>query len=585
MNRDPNAESDAEHIPTAPPATRQRPAQGEARAPISPFALAWAAARASFGAALLAATGSIALMLLARAFFQIVTPAELLGDRLTALIPLGVFSALLTFFGHDAKHYYFAGVLVAQGLATAALVCAYWAARAAWHARRQATKPTAGFDVLPPAPTYRDALALAALYWVVSAGIIAPLIGAGPFGSRVNGGVLALLESEIIPALATGLCFVWLFTFFLTRRATAAPAASGPQLSRRRALRQVGFGVAVLLGTAAVWEVIARVAATFGATRPALQVGNAPSQVAPPTPQYDGWQNSPGLVPEVTPTPRFYYVSKNLDGDPNLDTNAWQLTISGMVNAPQTLTYDQLRALSAQQRFQTLECISNDVGGNLMSNAQWTGTSLAQLLTQAGIQAGANEVIFHCADGYSDRLHLSQALDVRALIVYDLNGAPLPAAHGFPARLLVPGLYGMKNGKWLTGLEVAAGNYQGYWEQQGWSQEARVKLMSRIDVPSDGDLLGRKPLIIGGVAFSGDQGIGRVEVTTDGGATWTAAQLKQPLSALTWVLWEWPWTPAPGTHVLAVRATDLAGNVQSPLSDPPLPDGASGYHAITVTIS
>ena len=554
---------------------------------VSTFTSGWMTFRVTFGNALLAATGGVALMLAARAFLNITTPAELLGDRLTAIIPLGVFSALLAFFGSNAKHIYFGGLLIAQGIATAALVSAYWGVRAAMVSRAGATHPQPHQkqgDLPSPRPSrYWHAAALAFVYWLASASVVAPLIGAGPFGSDVNGGILALLESEVIPGVATGLLFVWLVTRQI-RNAASEPHASDVGISRRRVLRQARFAFAVLAGTAVLWEVITRVAATLGSTRPALQLGDTPTQVSPPTPDYGDWQNAPGMVADVTPTPAFYYVSKNLDGDPSLAAGSWQLAIHGMVDRPMTLTYDQLRTLPIQQQYQTLECISNDVGGNLMSSALWTGTSLAQLLAQAGIQAGADEVIFRCADGYSDRLRLVQALGSQSLVAYMINGTPLPPAHGFPARLLVPGLYGMKNGKWLTSLEAARGNYQGYWEQQGWSQEASVKLMSRIDVPSDGDLLSRRALLIGGVAFSGAMGIGRVEVTTDGGVSWNATRLKQPRSDLTWVLWEYIWTPTAGAHVLAVRATDLAGHVQSPQTASPLPDGASGYHAITITV-
>ena len=560
-------------------------------APHSPWSVgdAWRAARASAGNALIAATGGIVLMLLARALFQIATPAELLGDRLTALIPLGVFSALLNFFGHNAKHFYFGGLLVAQGVATAALASLYWAARTTWTVRlRQGGGASASATTLPPA--WWDVLVFGALFWLVSTGIVAPLIGAGLLGNGVNGGALALLEAEAIPALGTAALFVWLAgrqAQYATPDHPAGVTSTGKaatSVSRRRVLRQAGFALAVLAGTAVVWESVTRLAATLGRTRPALHLGDVPTQVAPPTPQYAGWQDTPGLVAEVTPTPAFYYVSKNLESDPALNAETWHLTLSGMVDRPLTLSYDELRALGSTQQYQTLGCISNEVGGDLISNARWTGVSLADLLGQASIQPGASEVIFRCADGYSDRLHLTQALNPEALVAYLINGQPLPTAHGFPARLLVPGLYGMKNGKWVTSLEVAAGNYQGYWEQRGWTQEAIIKLMARVDVPSDGDLLPRKPVMIAGIAFAGDQGVGRVEVTTNGGDTWSAARLKQPLSNVTWVLWEYPWTPEPGTHVIAVRAIDLAGRVQTPREAPPLPDGASGYHAITVTV-
>ncbi|MGH2515168.1 MAG: molybdopterin-dependent oxidoreductase, partial [Ktedonobacterales bacterium] len=164
------------------------------------------------------------------------------------------------------------------------------------------------------------------------------------------------------------------------------------------------------------------------------------------------------------------------------------------------------------------------------------------------------------------------------------DGQPLPQPHGFPARLLIPGLYGMKNGKWLTSLELAAGDYTGYWEQQGWTNVARVKTMSRIDLPHDGDLLVAGTRFVAGIAFAADRGIARVDVSTDGGQSWHPATLRRPLGNLTWVLWEYPWNATSGRYVIAARAIDLAGNVQTPTYAPPLPDGSSGYDAVSVVV-
>ncbi|HEX6798838.1 MAG TPA: molybdopterin-dependent oxidoreductase, partial [Ktedonobacterales bacterium] len=383
-----------------------------------------------------------------------------------------------------------------------------------------------------------------------------------------------------------------LFNVVLMRR--PPPHATGAEqnaarLARRTLLRQGAIAVAVLAGGVALWEVVSGAVGNLvglsSASGMRINPANVPSKIVPPpVPRYGPYTPVSGQSPEVTSPADFYYVSKNLAGDPTVNAATWRLQIGGQVAAPYSLSYDELRALPAVEQYHTLECISNEVGGNLMSNGIFTGVSLADVLSRAGIQRGAVEVVFAAADGYSDFLHLSQALDPRSLIVYLLDGQPLPQAHGFPARLLIPGLYGMKNGKWLTSLKVDAGSYTGYWEQQGWTREAHVKLTSRIDVPHDGDLLLARPTPIAGVAYSGANGIAEVDVSLDGGQTWQQAALKRPLGALTWTLWEYVWTPTSGSHILAVRAIDLDGNVQTPTYAPTLPDGASGYHAISVTV-
>jgi DMSO/TMAO reductase YedYZ molybdopterin-dependent catalytic subunit len=218
-----------------------------------------------------------------------------------------------------------------------------------------------------------------------------------------------------------------------------------------------------------------------------------------------------------------------------------------------------------------------------MSNALWEGIPLRNLLQRAGVKKGATKVVFHAADDYSDSIHLTKALESTTLLAVHMNGVTLPQEHGFPARLLVPGIYGMKHCKWVTRIEVVNYNYQGYWQQRGWSDAAPVRLTSRIDTPMDGaKITANRPTYIAGVAFSGTKGISEVDVSTDAGKTWRQATLKQPLSGLTWVLWELAWQPVRGTSIVTVRAIDLEGNVQNPHVEPPLPNGSSGYHSITV---
>jgi DMSO/TMAO reductase YedYZ molybdopterin-dependent catalytic subunit len=535
----------------------------------------WAAA----GPSLIAAAGAVLASFVVRSLIGVPTPAEQFGDRLTQLIPLPIFSALLDTFGPNAKHLYFAALLVGEGVLTAIVGVLYCRWRPSLLIRLQPRRAAE----LTQEPALPEVLVLAALLWLLSAGVLAPLIGGGFFGAALEGGAGAILIAELVPNLT----FAAILVLLLRRASVEAPSApaSDAPVSRRGLLRQGAIAVGILAGGALAWELISNALGLAGRRQYSLQTpGTASRVVPPPQPTYGPWTSVTGQTPEVTSAANFYYVSKNLGGDPSIQSSGWQLKIGGMVDQPHAVTYNDLLALPYIERYHTLECISNEVGGNLMSNALFRGVGLADLLNRAGIQSGASQLIFHASDGYSDFLHLSQALDPRSLVVYLINGQPLPQAHGFPARLLIPGLYGMKNGKWLTELELGAGTYTGYWEQQGWTREAHVKLTSRIDVPSDGDVLLARPTFIAGIAYAAAAGIGRVDVTVDGGRIWQPATLRQPLGTLTWVLWEYAWTPTSGTYVIGVRAIDLQGNIQTPNVAPPLPDGASGYHAIQVVV-
>jgi len=541
------------------------------------------AARAALGPALVAAALAVVAALGLRYFISLPMPAELFADQATTRIPLPLFEGMLATFGTAAKHLYLLAALVGEAALTALVGLAYVATRAKIANVRQ--RPFDG------ALGYLDVPPIALALWLLSVGALAPLLGGGWLGADLAGGVSMALLSQLAPDIVFAVVFVWQTRE--SRRTVQEGLASGEpgaRLSRRLLLQQTTLAGVTLAGGLAVWQALTSgLGALVGASPPgssaaSVTLTNLPTQITPPpTPIYSEFAPVTGQAPEVTAAADFYYVSKNLAGDPMVNGQDWRLAFTGMVDKPYTLTYAQLRALPQVTQYHTLECISNEVGGDLMSNGYFTGVSLADALNAAGIQQGAASLIFKAADGYSDSLHLAQALDERSLIVYLLDGQPLPTAHGFPARLLIPGLYGMKNGKWLTELSVAAGDYDGYWEQRGWTREAKIKMTSRIDTPHDGDLLVARPMSIAGVAYSGAQGIARVDVSVDAGKTWSPAQMRRPLGALAWTLWEYPWTPTPGSHTLIVRAIDLQGAVQSYASAPPLPDGASGYHVIAVT--
>src|SRR5256712_1053799 len=290
-----------------------------------------------------------------------------------------------------------------------------------------------------------------------------------------------------------------------------------------------------------------------------------------------------GLPAEITPNSDFYIVSKNPPGfDPDLDSALWRLEVAGRTQ-PLRLTYRELVALPSVQRYHTLECISNEVGGNLISNAKWRGVPLRAILEMAGADTSTRKLAFRCADGYSTAILMRDALQPDTLLAYEMNDERLPFKHGFPARLLVGGLYGMKNPKWITRIEPVD-HFLGYWEQRGWSDEAVVKTMSKFTTPNSGAILPTgQPTQLGGVAYAGKRGVRAVEYSFDDGRTWLPAAIRSVFGPHTWVLWAVEWAPpGPGSYLLRARAQDGTGEWQTPDEAPTLPDGASGLHRVRV---
>lgn len=292
-----------------------------------------------------------------------------------------------------------------------------------------------------------------------------------------------------------------------------------------------------------------------------------------------------GLPPALTPLADFYVVSKNVS-DPVVDAAEWRLRITGKVIRPLDLDLVALRERTPVRLVSTLECISNDVAGPYISTGEWVGVRLRDLLEEARPLDTVVDVVLRAADGYSDSIPLSVAMRPEVILAYGLNGQTLPPEHGFPLRLVVPGIYGMKNVKWITDIELVDYDFRGYWQERGWSDSAIVQIHSRIDVPRKGATLRvGDEVFIGGIAFAGDRGISRVEYSIDGGKTWTEAELEPPLSALTWVRWWSIWRPVrEGSYELVVRAWDGQGMLQDGRARPPLPEGATGWHRVLVHV-
>ena len=290
------------------------------------------------------------------------------------------------------------------------------------------------------------------------------------------------------------------------------------------------------------------------------------------------------LPPAVTPNEAFYTVSKNFF-DPEVDGDRWRLQIDGLVEAPQEFTLAELGAFPSEETMNTLMCISYDPGDNLISNARWTGASLRDVLERAGVLPQATHLQFTSADDYVESHSLAYVQDPRVRLVWEMNGEPLPYKHGFPVRLLAPGRYGIKNPKWITRITLIEGDIKGYWQQRGWDQDGFIKTMSRIDVPSRGVRGAPGRTLVQGIAFAGERGIERVEVSTDDGVTWSDAELHDPFAPLAWRFWSFEFDASVGKHELRVRATDGAGGVQISEESSALPDGSSGYHKRTLRVA
>ena len=293
--------------------------------------------------------------------------------------------------------------------------------------------------------------------------------------------------------------------------------------------------------------------------------------------------DAPGLTPLVIPNDQFYKIDTTLLV-PQVDVAAWQLKVVGMVDHELTFTYDELLGMPLFEQYVTIACVSNDVGGHLVGNALWTGARLKDVLEAAGVQAGATQIVGRSVDGFTVGFPTSWATapEREAMIAVGMNREALPAAHGFPARLIVPGLYGYVSAtKWLSEIELTTREaVDGYWIPLGWAKDAPILTQSRIDVPRQGQRVPAGPIEIAGVAWAPDRGITGVEARIDDGA-WQAARITRPISATTWAQWVLPWTAPEGTHTVDVRATDGTGDVQTDEVTTPAPDGARGHHRIS----
>ena len=371
-----------------------------------------------------------------------------------------------------------------------------------------------------------------------------------------------------------------------TRRAAPTPrtkTAAAPTSTRRRFLVLTGgLAAAAVVGGDIGRALLDRVSVAAARAKVLLP---HPRRPAPPLPAGSSLAVE-GISPLVTPNDSFYRIDTALSV-PQVDPDHWTLKVLGRVDHPFELTFAEVLAMPMVEEYVTLQCVSNEVGGPLVGNAKWLGVPLPMLLDRAGIQKGADQIVGRSVDDFTAGCPTSAMLDGRtALLAVGMNGEPLPTKHGFPARLIVAGLYGYVSAtKWVTQLEATTfSDYDAYWVPRGWAQQGPIKTESRIDVPRGNGTLAAGTIAIAGVAWAPTRGIKAVEVQIDNDP-WQHAALATAINGDTWRQWSYQWPAIQGTHQIRVRATDGTGAVQSADEEPPPPNGASGYHTIVVQVA
>ena len=466
---------------------------------------------------------------------------ELAADWFTLALPGRAVDWLLETLSVSAKPLLFAGLAVAQ-VAVAAIAGAGYAR---WATLRPAS----------PVTEFLRALAFGVAAWLVSLVTLVPTFGGGVFATNVLGSPVTFVFSTLASFLVYGTFLGYMFAV------VGQPGAVQEPGSRRAFLKR-----AAVLGALAV-------AGVYGVRWLFNQAGENMS--ASSTHRVRGVLSS-----EVTPNDQFYTVSKNFI-DPDVRLSQWSLAIDGLVDNPTVLEFEEIRAMPAVEKYVTLECISNIVGGDLISNALWKGVRLKTLLDKAQIAPEAQDVALWASDGYSESISIDKLMQDEVLVVYEMNGQPLPRSHGFPVRLIVPGYFGLKSVKWLTRIEPVDINFTGYWQGRGWTDVPIVKTMSRIDTPAPSARVPLAPLEVGGIAFAGTRGIRSVEIRTDDTGWRPVERISAPLGESTWVIWTTMMEPQEAGRVkLYVRATDREGNVQTEERTATIPTGATGHHSI-----
>jgi DMSO/TMAO reductase YedYZ molybdopterin-dependent catalytic subunit len=508
--------------------------------------------------------------MLVLATLGVATPLVIIGDRLSVFIPPGPFLSLM---GKVGGYNHLKQLGVGSTIAGQLLVGAIGGALYALLSRpAEERRHESGGDVIRESRIAWSAPAVLTMSIFVMLPIIVFAIGLWPvLGTSYIG--LPIQVARLVTLIGFALCVLLFertlvtgFRFLATEKTGTQDYEFTPAIGRR----------AFVLGT------IGLVAAGGG-------VGLARKLYRAATFSYDGTQYKGSLVQPITPNDLFYCVTKNVI-DPRVNIDLWHLEIGGLVQNPATWRFQDLIGFKPTTQETTLMCISNGLDAGLISNAVWKGLPLRDLLDQAGVLSGAARVRLHGVDNYTDTIPLEKAMEPTTLVAYEMNGVALPDRHGYPLRAIVPGYFGEKNVKWLTRVEVTDADAKGFYEAQGWGPDFVVPIRSRIDVPDEWVFVSLSkltaPIEVKGIAFGGDRGISRVELSFDDGQTWSDTEIYYSGGNLAWSLWKAQWTPtATGDYPLLVRATNGEGDVQEFEEDRGPFSGVSGLHRINVRVT
>jgi DMSO/TMAO reductase YedYZ molybdopterin-dependent catalytic subunit len=496
---------------------------------------------------------AMTVAMLVLACFGVATPLAIIGDRLSVFIKPGPFLSIMgRVGGYNHLKQLGVGSTMAGQLFVSALGGAVFGLLMRRNPQRRVTTWTMSIFVVMPI------IAVAIVLW--------PVLGTSYIGLPIASGGAVTLIGFALSVLVFERTLVASFHFLTQPKAVAEGGEFTPAIGRR-ALILGGLGVLIAGGGVALLRKLYR-AATFS---------------------YDGTQYKGRGVQPITPNDLFYCVTKNVI-DPHVNADLWHLEVNGLVQNPATYRFQDLKGFNQVEQETTLMCISNGLDAGLISNAVWKGITLHDLIDPAGPMADARRVRLFGVDNYTDTIPLEKALDPATILAWAMNGVDLPHRHGYPLRAIVPGYFGEKHVKWLTRIELTGDDVKGFYETQGWGPDFMTPTRSRIDEPdresrfSLGQLSG--PIEVKGIAFGGDRGISRVEISDDDGETWTDVKIHYAGTKLTWALWSYDWRPdGPDDYTLVVRATDGEGEVQEWEEDRSPFSGVTGFHKIIVHIT